>query len=57
MIVTPKQLLSQLVKNKQIATIEADKLEVASLQKSLSIVDYLYQFSQIPRIEIIKARA
>ncbi len=54
---TPKQLLDQLVKNQQISEVEAGQFEVASLQKNLSIIDYLHQFSSISRIEIIKARA
>lgn len=57
MNITPKQLLDQLVKNQQITETEADQFEVASLQKNLSIIDYLYQFSHLLRIEITKARA
>ncbi len=57
MTITPKQLLNQLVKNQQITETEAGQFEVASLQKNLPIIDYLYQFSHLPRIEIIKASA
>jgi type IV pilus assembly protein PilB len=57
MNITPKELLAQLIKNEQITEKEAQQFEVASLQKNLFIVDYLYQFSQVPRIEIIKARS
>ena len=57
MSIIPKQLLDQLVKNQQITETEANQFEVASLQKNLSIIDYLYQFSHLPRIEIVKARA
>jgi type IV pilus assembly protein PilB len=57
MSVTPKQLLDQLVKNEQISEEESGQFEVASLQKKLPIIDYLYQFSHLPRIEIVKARA
>ena len=57
MNITPKQLLDQLVKNQQVSKTEAEKFEVSSLQKNLSIIDYLYQFSHVPRIEIVKARA
>lgn len=57
MSIIPKQLLDQLVKNQQITETEADQFEVASLQKNLSIIDYLYQFSHLSRIEIVKARA
>ncbi len=57
MNITPKQLFDQLIKNQQITKTEANQFEVASLQKNLSIIDYLYQFSHLPRIEIVKARA
>ena len=57
MNITPKQLLDQLIKNEQITMTEAQQFEVASLQKNLFIVDYLYQFTHVPRIEIIKARS
>lgn len=57
MNITPKELLGQLVKNSQITDKEAQQFEVASLQKNLFIIDYLYQYTQIPRIEIIKARS
>lgn len=57
MNITPKELLNQLIKNEQIKKNDAQKFEVASLQKNLFIIDYLYQYSQVPRIEIIKARS
>lgn len=57
MNITPKELLGQLAKNSQITEKEAQQFEVASLQKNLFIIDYLYQFTQVPRIEIIKARS
>jgi type IV pilus assembly protein PilB len=57
MNIPPKQLLNQLVKNQQISEDESRQFEVASLQKNLSIIDYLHQYSHLPRIEIIKARA
>jgi len=57
MNITPKQLLNQLVKNMQITESEANQFEIASLQKNLSIINYLYQFSHLSRIEIVKARA
>lgn len=57
MNVSPKQLLSQLVKNKQISEMEATQFEVASLQKDVSILEYLYSYTNVPRIEIIKAEA
>ena len=57
MMISPKILLDQLVKNKQLTEKEAQQYEVASLQKNLSIIEYLYQFSRLPKIEIIRARA
>ena len=57
MNISPKELLGQLIKNEQITEKEAQQFEVASLQKNLFIVDYLYQFTHVPRIEIIKARS
>ncbi len=57
MNITPKELLGQLVKNSQITEKEAQQFEVASLQKNLFIIDYLYQYTQVPRIEIVKARS
>ncbi len=57
MSITPKKLLDQLINNQQITETEFDQFQVASLQKNLSIVDYLYQFSRVPRIEIVKAQA
>ena len=41
----------------QITAGEGSKFEVASLQKNISIIDYLYSFTSIPRIEIIRAQA
>ncbi|MEK7634162.1 MAG: hypothetical protein AAB437_04945 [Patescibacteria group bacterium] len=57
MNITPKKLLDQLIKNQQITETESNQFQVASLQKNLSIIDYLYQFSRIPRIEVVKAQA
>lgn len=55
MDITPKNLLEKLVKNNQITQEEADHFEVASLQKNISIDNFLFEKSTIPRIEIIKA--
>ncbi|KKP51964.1 MAG: General secretory pathway protein E [Candidatus Roizmanbacteria bacterium GW2011_GWA2_33_33] len=57
MNVSPKLLLGQLVKNKQITEAEANQYEVASLQKDVSIIDYLYKYTNLQRIEIVKAQA
>lgn len=57
MNISPKKILEQLVKNKQITIEDSSKYEVASLQKDISIVDYLYGYTNVPRIEIIKAQA
>src|SRR3972149_8328360 len=55
MDLNPKVLLNQLVKNGDITQAEADKIEVASLKKDLNIKEYLYQYSQVPKIKIVKA--
>ncbi len=57
MNVSPKILLSQLVKNAQITETEASQYEVASLQKDIPIIDYLHRYTGIQRIEIVKAQA
>jgi len=57
MNIIPKQLLNQLVKNKVISQDQADQFELASLQKNLPIDEYLFQFTDIKRDEIIKAIA
>ena len=51
----PKVLLEQLVKNNQLNKIEAQKIEVESLKKNLDIDKYLYQYSTISKVEILKA--
>lgn len=57
MNISPKLLLGQLVKNAQITEAEASQYEVASLQKNISIIDYLHNYTNILRIEIVKAQA
>ncbi|MFA6016516.1 MAG: GspE/PulE family protein [Patescibacteria group bacterium] len=57
MNVSPKQLLDQLVKNKIITEAEAAQYEVASLQKDVSIFEYLYKYTSVQRIEIVRAQA
>ena len=57
MSISPKILLEQLVRNLQVTENEASQYEVASLQKNISIIDYLYNYTNIQRIEIVKAQA
>ncbi|MFH0979720.1 MAG: GspE/PulE family protein [Candidatus Roizmanbacteria bacterium] len=57
MNIPPKILLDKLVKNGQMTQTEADHLEVSSLQKNIPIDEFLFQKSDLPRIEIIKAIA
>jgi type IV pilus assembly protein PilB len=57
MNISPKKILDQLVKNKQININDSERYEVASLQKNISIIEYLGKYTNIPRIEIIKAQA
>ncbi|MEK7522680.1 MAG: GspE/PulE family protein, partial [Patescibacteria group bacterium] len=57
MNVSPKVLLGQLAKNMQVTESEANQYEVASLQKDISILDYLYKYTEVQRIEIVKALA
>jgi type IV pilus assembly protein PilB len=57
MNIIPKQLLSQLVKNKVITQDQADQYEIESLQKNLPIDKFLFDFTNIKREEIIKAIA
>ncbi len=55
MNISPKLLLGELVKDNVITKEEADRHEVASLQKNLPINEYLYQFTNINRSAILKA--
>ncbi len=57
MSITPKVLLDQLVKNNQITDTEASQFEVSSLQKNIPIIEYLRKFTNIDKIEIIRAQA
>lgn len=57
MNISPKDLLNQLVKNKKISEAEASQYEVASLQKDIPIIKYLYKYSALERIEIVRAIA
>lgn len=55
MNLVPKTVLNQLVKNQDILPDEADRFEVESLKKNLSIDNYLYEYSNVPKINVIKA--
>jgi len=55
MNIVPKKLLSQLIKNGVITQEDADQYEVGSLQKNLSISDYLFQYSSAKKGDIIAA--
>lgn len=57
MNISPKNLLNQLVKNNAITKEDAEKLELNSLQKNINIDEYLLNFTEIKKIEIIKAIA
>lgn len=57
MNLSPKQLLGQLIKNNIITQEEAEKYEVNSLQKNLPIYEYLVQYSEIKKDELLKAAA
>lgn len=55
MDLNPKVLLNQLVKNGDLTQVDADKIEVASLKKDMTVKEYLYQYSQVPKIKVVKA--
>jgi len=57
MNIIPKLLLNQLVKNKTISQDQADQYEIESLQKGLTIDEFLFEFTNIKREEIVKAIA
>jgi len=57
MNLSPKQLLGQLIKNNIITQEEAEKYEVNSLQKNLPIYEYLAQYSEIKKNDLLKAAA
>lgn len=53
----PKTVLDQLVKSNLISSTDAEKYEVESLKKGIQIDEYLSAYSDISKIEIIKAVA
>lgn len=55
MNIIPKNLLDQLVKNKNITKEEAEQYEVGSLQKNLPIHEYLFQYSNLKKGDVIQA--
>ena len=50
MNIAPKIILDQLVKNNNITSDEANRLEVESLKKNLDIQNYLEEYSNIIRL-------
>ena len=57
MNIPPKQFVSQLVTNKIIDQVSADKYEIESLTKNLPIDEYLLKFTSVARNEILKIKA
>ncbi|MBW7960446.1 type II/IV secretion system protein [Patescibacteria group bacterium] len=53
----PKILLDKLVSSRQITREEADRYEVAVLQKNIPVHTYLLENTTVPSIEVIKAMA
>jgi len=53
----PKTILDQLVKNNLLSSSDAEKYEVESLKKNLPIDEYLVTYSNLDKIQIIKAIA
>jgi type IV pilus assembly protein PilB len=57
MLLSPKQFLSELVKDNVISQETAEKYEIESLQKNLPIEEFLYQQPDIKKTEILKVKA
>lgn len=55
MNITPKNLLSQLVKDSIITQENAEQYEVGSLQKNLAIQDYLFQYTNLKKGDVIQS--
>jgi len=55
MNIIPKNLLAQLVKNKVISQEAGEQYEVASLQKNLPIQEYLFQYTNLKKGDVIQA--
>lgn len=55
MKISPKQLLNKLIQNNVLTQEEANRYEVAMLQKNLPPQQYLAEFSSVPKTEILKA--
>lgn len=53
MNIIPKNLLDQLVKNKIITQENAEQYEVGSLQKNIPIQEYLFQFTNLKKGDVI----
>lgn len=54
MDISPRLLLTKLIEKGLLTQEEADHYEIASLQKNISIKEYLYQYSKVDRLEILK---
>jgi len=57
MYTKPKEILNQLVENKVINKEEAERYELESLKKNISISDYLLKYSEIDKEKIYQAMA
>jgi type IV pilus assembly protein PilB len=57
MLLSPKQFLSELVKDGTITQEKAEQYELESLQKNLPIEEFLFQQQDIPKDEILKVKA
>lgn len=57
MDISPKLLLSKLVEKGLLTQEEADRYEISSLQKNIPIKDYLYENTNLDKLEIVKILA
>lgn len=57
MMISPKQFLSQLVKDTVINQEQADLYEIEALQKNLNIEDYLFKETEIKRDVVLRTKA
>jgi type II secretory ATPase GspE/PulE/Tfp pilus assembly ATPase PilB-like protein len=57
MLLSPKQFLSELVKDGAITQETAEQYEIESLQKNLPIEEFLFQQQEIKKDEILKVKA
>lgn len=57
MDISAKLLLGKLIEKGRLTQEEADRYEISSLQKNISIKEYLYEHSDVDRLEILKTIA